>query len=125
MNITMQIGRLTKDPEIRYSQSGTATCRFTLAVDRPIKQGEEKKTDFIPFIAWGVDAENLNKYKAKGDQLAILGRIQTGSYKNKDGQTVYTTDIAVSRIEYIGGNTEPKQRESEPIFTQVFEDIMF
>lgn len=124
MNNVILIGRLTKDPEIRYPQSGTATCRFTLAVDRPTKQGEEKKADFIGCVAFGATAENVSKYKIKGDPLAVRGRIQTGSYKNKDGQTVYTTDVIAENVEFIGGG-EPKARPTEPHYTQVFEDIMF
>lgn len=100
MNNVVLIGRLTKDPEIRYtSDSQTAVATFTLAVDRPFSK--EKQADFIRIIVFGKSAENCEKYLKKGRMTAVHGRIQTGSYKNKDGATVYTTDVVADRVEFI------------------------
>lgn len=106
MNNVFLIGRTTKDPEIRYSQSNLAISRFTLAVDRMSK---EKETDFIGCIAFGKTAELMGKYVPKGHKIAIQGHIQTDSYDAKDGHKVYTTDVIVERLEFCenkqGNNT--------------------
>lgn len=107
MNSVVLIGRLTKDPEISYTpQNQTAVCKFTIAVDRPKQNGEDKGADFIRITVWGKQAESCNKYLNKGKQVAVNGRIQTGSYKNKDGVSVYTTDIIADRVEFLGGSSE-------------------
>lgn len=98
MNVVVMCGRLTKKPEIRYSQSQTAVGRFTLAVDR---QKKDDGADFIPVVVFGKQAENCERYLDKGRQVAVQGRIQTGSYE-KDGQKVYTTEVAADRVEFIG-----------------------
>ena len=97
MNRVIEIGRLTKDPEIRYSQGANTTCiaRYTLAVDRKFKQEGQPTADFIKCIAFGKLGEFAEKYLRQGIKIAITGRIQTGSYTNKDGQKVYTTDVVV------------------------------
>lgn len=109
MNNVILIGRLTKDPEMAYTQSQTALCKFTIAVDRQSK--EEKTADFIRIVVWGKQAENCDRYLFKGKQVAVNGRIQTGSYKDKDGKTVYTTDVIANNVEFLGSKTEaePKQ----------------
>lgn len=116
MNVVMMIGRLTKDPEIRYiSESQTAVANFTLAIDRPVKQGAEKKTDFPHIIVFGRQAENCEKYLAKGRRVGIQGRIQTGSYQGKNGQTVYTTDVVADRVEFLewGNRDGGTERETD------------
>ena len=102
MNKVIEIGRLTKDPEIRYSQGANTTCvaRYTLAVDRKFKQEGQHNADFINCIAFGKLGEFAEKYLHKGIKIAVVGRIQTGSYKNKDGNTVYTTDVVVEEQEF-------------------------
>ena len=102
MNRVIMIGRLTKDPEIRYSQGENTTCiaRYTLAVDRKFKQEGQPNADFINCIAFGKLGEFAEKYLHKGVKIAVTGRIQTGSYKNKDGNTVYTTDVVVEEQEF-------------------------
>ncbi len=95
MNSVILIGRLTKDPETRASADGKTVCRYTLAVDR---RGEG--ADFIQCVAFGKSAEFAEKYLAKGMKIAVMGRIQTGSYTGKDGKKVYTTDIIVSEQEF-------------------------
>ena len=105
MNRVILIGRLTRDPEIRYSQSGDnmAIGRFTLAVDRRGRRdgGNEQQTaDFIGCVCFGKQAEFAEKYLKQGTKIAVTGRIQTGSYTNKDGQKVYTTDVVLDDIEF-------------------------
>lgn len=102
MNKVIEIGRLTKDPEIRYSQGANSTCiaRYTLAVDRKFKQEGQPTADFINCIAFGKLGEFAEKYLHKGTKIAVTGRIQTGSYTNKDGNTVYTTDVVVEEQEF-------------------------
>lgn len=103
MNSVTLIGRLARDPEISYTpNTQTACCRFTLAVDRPKRQGEDQGADFIRIVVWGAQGENCDRYLSKGRQAAVLGRIQTGSYKNRDGQTVYTTAVVADRVEFLG-----------------------
>jgi len=103
MNKVIMMGRLTRDPEIRYSQNGDQMCiaRYTLAVDRKFKkQGDGQTADFINCIAFGKSAEFAEKYLKQGTKIAITGRIQTGSYTNKDGNKVYTTDVVVEEQEF-------------------------
>lgn len=97
------MGRITRDAEIRYTQGekSTAIARFSLAVDRRFKKdNDEQNTDFISCIAFGKIAEFLEKFGRKGTKFVVDGRIQTGSYNNKDGQKVYTTDVVVENIEF-------------------------
>jgi single-strand DNA-binding protein len=102
MNKVILIGRLTKDPEIRYSQgqNSTAVARYTLAVTRSYHKDGEQESDFIGCIAFGKAAEIAEKYFKKGLKISVVGRIQTGSYK-KDGQTIYTTDVVVEEQEFV------------------------
>ena len=103
MNSVVLIGRLTRDPEVRYSQGeqSTAIARYTLAVDRRFRRdGDTQTADFINCVAFGRQGEFAEKYLRKGIKIAITGRIQTGSYTNKDGQKVYTTDVVVEEQEF-------------------------
>lgn len=103
MNKVILMGRITRDAEIRYTQGekSTAIARFSLAVDRRFKKdNDEQNTDFISCIAFGKIAEFLEKFGCKGTKFVVDGRIQTGSYNNKDGQKVYTTDVVVENIEF-------------------------
>jgi single-strand DNA-binding protein len=103
MNSVELIGRLTRDPEVRYtSGSQMAVATFTIAIDRPQRQdGGEKQTDFPRITVFGRQAETCEKYLKKGRMVAIQGRLQTGSYTNKNGDTVYTTDVVANRVEFI------------------------
>ena len=104
MNNAVLIGRLTKDPELSYTPNNqTPVCRFTIAVDRPRRNGEDMGADFIRITVWGKQAENCDRYISKGRQVGVSGRIQTGSYKNREGITVYTTEIVADRVEFLGG----------------------
>ena len=104
MNKVILMGRLTRDPDIRWTQGQNQTCmaRYTLAVDRRAKKtGENQQTaDFISVISFGSQAEFIEKYVKRGTKLVISGRIQTGSYTNKDGQKVYTTDVLTESVEF-------------------------
>lgn len=104
-NAVFLIGRLTKDPEVRWNND-LAICRFALAVNRPPRKGEDAGADFINVVVFGKQAENCEKYIAKGSKVGIQGRIQTGSYKNKDGNTVYTTDVIAEKVEFLSKKQE-------------------
>ena len=118
MNKVIEIGRLVREPEIRYSQGASSTCiaRYTLAVDRKFKQEGQPNADFINCIAFGKLGEFAEKYLRKGIKIAVTGRIQTGSYKNKDGNTVYTTDVVVDEQEFCESksqsNSQPQPAQS-------------
>lgn len=103
MNSVILVGRLTRKPELRYSNSGnqTAIARFSLAVDRPFSRDQEKTADFINIVVFGKQAENCERYLDKGRQVAVQGRIQTGSYKTQTGETRYTTDVVADRVEFL------------------------
>ena len=102
MNSVQLIGRLTRDPEVRYTaNTQMAVATFTIAIDRPVRAGEEKKADFPRITVFGKQAETCEKYLQKGRKVAIEGRIQTGSYQNKNGDTVYTTDVIANRVEFL------------------------
>lgn len=103
MNKVILMGRLTRDPEVRYSQgeNATAVARYTLAVDRRYnRNNDEQSADFISCVAFGRNGEFAEKYLRKGTKIAATGRIQTGSYTNKDGVRVYTTDVVVEEQEF-------------------------
>lgn len=133
MNNVVLIGRLTKDPELAYGgqNSDIAVCRFTLAADRPT---QDKAADFIRIVVFRKQAETAHQYLAKGRQCAVEGRIQTGSYKDRDGKTVYTTDVVANRVQFLGSNGSSGQQnphgqpefEPEPdAFVNCDDDIPF
>lgn len=103
MNKVILMGRLTREPEIRYGtgENALAVARYTLAVDRRgQKQGNQQNADFIPCVAFGRDAEFAEKYFRQGTKITIVGRIQTGSYTNREGRKVYTTDVVIEEQEF-------------------------
>lgn len=102
MNKVILMGRLTRDPEVRYSagNSSMAVARYTLAVDRRFRRDGENNADFIGCVAFGKSAEFAEKYLRQGTKIIVTGRIQTGSYTNRDGQKVYTTDVVVEDQEF-------------------------
>ena len=113
MNKVVLVGRLTRDPEVRYSQgdNATAVARYTLAVNRKFKKDGEPTADFIPCVVFGRSAEFTEKYFRKGMQVAVSGRIQTGSYTNKDGNKVYTTDVVVEEQEFAESKAANQQNQ--------------
>lgn len=118
MNSVVLIGRLTRDPEVRYTQSQMPVATFTLAIDRPVRSGGEKQTDFPRVTCFGKTAELVEKYLSKGRQVAVQGRLQTGSYQKQDGGTVYTTDVVANNVEFLGSANGGNQMESRPAFNQ-------
>lgn len=127
MNKVIEIGRLTKDPEVRYSQGAngsTAIARYTLAVDRKFKQEGQPTADFINCVAFGKLGEFAEKYLRQGIKIAVTGRIQTGSYTNKDGQKVYTTDVVVEEQEFCESKSQSNsQPQHEPSNNDGFMNI--
>lgn len=120
MNNVTLIGRLTRDVDLRYT-SGTqmAVARFSVAIDRPKKPDGEKQTDFPNVVAFGKQAENCERFLGKGRLVGVQGRIQTGSYTNKNGDKVYTTEVVASNVEFLdwgdsGDSGKRKQRTQEP-----------
>lgn len=111
MNNVILIGRLVRDPELSYTTTGTAICKFTLAVDRPARAGEDKTADFIRITVFNAQAENSNRYLKKGSKCAVNGRIQTGSYKDRDGKTVSTFDVVANNVEFLQARERPSERE--------------
>ncbi len=115
MNKVILIGRLVRDPELRYTQSQRAVCTFTLAVDKRLSRERKNEleaqnrptADFLRITVWGVQGENASKYLRKGSQCAVDGRIETGSYQDREtGKTVYTTDVVADNVEFIGSRSD-------------------
>jgi single-strand DNA-binding protein len=121
MNKVIMIGRICKDIELRHSQGGMAYCSFTLAVNRRKKQGEEQQADFISCKAFGKTSEFLAKYMSKGRQIAVEGRLQTGSY-DKDGTKVYTTDVICDNC-YFADSAKATTENVEPNNDMLLEGI--
>lgn len=126
MNKVILIGRCTRDPEVRYSQgeNATAVARYTLAVDRQFKRDGDQSADFINCIAFGKRGEFAEKYLRKGTKIAVVGRIQTGSYTNKDGNKVYTTDVIVDEHEFVESKASQQNGgDSAPVSSDGFMSI--
>ena len=135
MNKVIIAGRLTRDPEVRYSQgeNSSAIARYTLAVDRRRQRDGEATADFINCVAFGKLGEFAEKYCRKGTKLIVLGHIQTGSYTNRDGQKVYTTDVVVEEQEFAesknaqsqgGYDSAPAYQQERPVQSSVGDGFM-
>lgn len=134
MNSVILIGRLARDPELSYTPSTqTAVCRFTIAVDRSKHSGDAqgngdyvRSADFIRVTVWGRQAETCDRYLSKGRQVAVQAHIATGSYKNRNGETVYTTEIVADHVEFLGsGNQQQTQpRESAEQIQKKAEELL-
>lgn len=120
LNRVIMMGRLTAEPECKNTQSGTPMVRFTLAVDRDYSQGDERQTDFLDIQAWRKTAEFVSKYFHKGQLVAVQGRIQTGSYTDKDGNKRKSWDIVADQVYFAeskrdsGGRDVNVERDDEP-----------
>lgn len=121
MNRSVIVGRLTKDVDLRYTQNGKAVGNFVLAVNRPFKnkQTNDFDADFINCVAWGKQAENLAQYMKKGSQVGVDGRIQTRTYDDKDGKTVYVTEVVADNIQFLesrknNDQNSKQQQENNP-----------
>lgn len=126
MNKVLLIGRLTRDPELRYTQTNQAVCTFTLALDRKMSRDKREEAeannrptaDFPRVIVWGKMGENASKYLTKGKQCAVEGRIQTGSYQDSEtGKTIYTTDIVADSVEYLSNLTQEGRNNNKQVNT--------
>ena len=127
MNVVVLTGRLTKDVELSYTTTGTAKATFTLAVDR-IKKTEDQTADFIRITVWSAQAENCNRYLHKGSKCAVHGRIQTGSYKDRNGQTVWTTDVIAERVEFLDSKSENREKRDYPpqqTYNATYDDLPY
>lgn len=112
MNKVFLIGRLTKDPDVRYSQDGKCSARYGLAVQREYKNDKgQYDADFINCVAFGKTAEFTEKWLKKGSKIAVIGTIRTGSYTNRDGQKIYTTDVFVEANEFVESKSNEERRE--------------
>lgn len=130
MNKVILMGRLTKDPDVRYTQgdNSTAIARYTLAVDRRFArkdQQDAQTADFIGIVAFGKAGEFAEKYLKKGTKVIVTGRIQTGSYTNKDGQKVYTTDVIAEDQEFCESKTSGSEVAAGNGFADIDEEIPF
>lgn len=131
MNQVNLIGRLTRDPDVRYNQNQMAVARFSIAINSGY--GDNERTDYPSIVVFGKQAENVEKYLVKGRLVAVNGRIQTGSYTNKDGATVYTTDVVANRVEFLewgdrAGAASQAKPQDEAIpqgFQELEEDLPF
>ena len=131
MNKVFLIGRLTRDPEVRYTESGSLVGRFSIAVDRKFKKEGEPAADFFNCTTFGKQAEFTEKYLKKGIKMAVVGRIENDSYQNKDGQTVYSVKVMVDEMEFAepknANNTtpmeEPKNDGFKPVTQNNYMDI--
>lgn len=112
MNSAQLVGRLTRDPEMRYTDGGSAIAKFSLAVDRRYKSENGPTADFPNCVAFGRTAEFIEKYFRKGMRMGCQGRIQTGSYTNNDGQKVYTTDVVVESCEFVESKASQQPEEN-------------
>ena len=103
MNKAILIGRLTRDPEVRYTSSNRAVCQFTIAIDRPFtnQASGQREADFINIVAWDKTGENVGKYMTKGRLVAVEGRIQTRNYENNEGRRVYVTEVVASNVQFL------------------------
>lgn len=111
MNKVVLIGRLTKDPDLRYTAGkGTAITRFTLAVDRRFKTPGQPEADFIPIVIWGKQAEATANYTLKGKQISVSGRIQTRSYEANDGSRRYVTEVVADEVQFLEWASKPKNQ---------------
>lgn len=111
LNRSILIGRLTKDPELRYTPSGVATASFTLAVERPFKTNGQKETDFIPIVTWRQTAESCANYLSKGRLCAIEGRIQVRNYE-KEGRRIYITEVVADNVRFLESKNQSEQKSN-------------
>lgn len=126
MNNVSLVGRLTVDPEVKHTQNGTAYTRFNVAVDRPVKQGEEKQADFITIAAWNKTAEFVCKYFSKGQRIGLTGSIRTGSYTDKDGNKRNTVEVWANNVEFVEKKqSSPAQPSPIDITVPDDEDLPF
>lgn len=113
INRVVLVGRLTKDPELKYSQSGIGICNFTVAVNRNFKTQDGKDADFINCVVFKKAAESLANYQRKGNQVGVEGRIQTRSYENNEGKTVFVTEVLADSVQFLDPKTSHSENKQE------------
>ena len=126
LNRVILIGRLVKEPELRYTQGQKAVCTFTLAVDRGLSRQKKQEAeasgkptaDFIRITVWGVQGENASKYLHKGSQCAVQGRIQIGSYEDETGKTIYATDVFADNVEFLDSRNQAQSYPQSKSYPQ-------
>lgn len=132
MNNVSLVGRLTRDPEVRYTDGGLSIAKFSIAVDRRFKKDGQPDADFPNITAFGKTAEFVEKYFSKGQRIGLVGRIQTGSYQKEDGTKVYTTDVIAENVEFVEnknsnnnnqGNYEPSLAQANDGFTNIPDEL--
>lgn len=124
MNKAFLIGRLTRDPELRYSSSNAAIANFSIAIDRQYTNGQgQRETDFINIVAFQKQAENIKKYVGKGSLVAVDGRIQTRNYEDKDGKRVYVTEVIVDSIDFLQSRKDESKQETENTKQKLSDDV--
>ena len=113
INNVVLVGRLVKDPDLRYSGNGVAVANFTIACNRPFSnQQGERETDFVSCVTWRKQAENLANYMSKGSQIGVEGRIQTRNYENNEGQRVFVTEVVADNIQFLESKNEQRQPQT-------------
>ena len=114
MNKIILLGRLTKDPEVRYTPTNKVVAQFTLAVDRPYSKDKQREADFIPVVIWGKQAETCGNYLSKGQRALVEGRLQIRNYEAKDGQKKYVTEVIAERFEFIERREQGNESQQTP-----------
>jgi single-strand DNA-binding protein len=124
LNTVVLIGRLTRDPELRYTQNGIGVCTFNVAVNRPYKdQSGEKQADFIDVVAWRQLAENVANYMTKGRLVAVEGRIQTRTYENQEGQKRKAVEVVANNVRFLDKNPESKPTQNDDKWDKVGQPV--
>lgn len=118
MNKVVLIGRLSRDPELRHTTSGTPVCQINVAINRPVAQDKEPETDFINVVLWDKQAENVAKYVTKGGQVAVEGRIQTRSYENSEGKKTFVTEVIANNVEFLQTKKNDTSKTNEENTTE-------
>ena len=114
LNRTVLVGRLTRDPDLRYTPNGKAVANFNIAVNRPFKdQNGENQADFINGVAWNKQAESLANYMKKGSQIGVDGRLQSRTYEGQDGKTVYVTEVVADSIQFLETKNQTNQQQNQ------------
>lgn len=119
MNKILLIGRLVRDPELKYTPNGKAVCTFTLAVNREFKREGEQEADFINIVVWNKSGENCAKYLGKGRQAAIEGRLQIRTYDGDDGKKRWVTEVVADRVEFIGSGGKQEKNGDDDFGTEI------
>ena len=125
MNKVVLIGRLARDPELKFTNNGTAVATFTLAVERRFKKEGQQNADFIPIVVWGKIAESTANYMNKGSMIAIAGRVETRSYEAKDGSKRYVTEVVADEVKFLSSSSGAKKEDNDDMDVVIDEECPF